>query len=112
MAVVYREPGPSTPQGTRIGNLVPHYRPLSRAGPSLAQHPRLRSDRDRESPPFTRFFNSFRSWGMSEALMKTLWRDSALLSGNLHSGSFWFILASSASIAERTRRARSSLPIH
>jgi hypothetical protein len=49
----------------------------SRAGPSLAQHHQLITDRDRESPPFTRFINSFRPWGTSEALMKTLRRDSA-----------------------------------
>jgi hypothetical protein len=68
--LVYREPGSSTPR-RRISNLVPHYRPANREGPSPALHPRPIADGDREPNPFTRFINSFRIMGfMIEALLK------------------------------------------
>jgi hypothetical protein len=52
---------------------------------------------------------SFRSWGVSEALMRPLRRDSALSSMNLSSvpsGSTWFHLVSSASGSDRARWLR------
>jgi YD repeat-containing protein len=58
--------------------MVPLIRITARAeprGPSPVRHPRLIAECDGDSPPFTRFINSFRSWGMSEASTKnTLWR--------------------------------------
>jgi hypothetical protein len=112
MAVGVSRTGTQHTPGVRISNLVPHYRPLSHAGPSLAQHPRLIAECDRESYPFTRFINPFRSWGMREALMKnTLWGNSPLLSVNLSSGSFWFHLPPSQNKLARARPNLSSFSI-
>jgi hypothetical protein len=66
--------------------------PLSRAGPSLPQHPRLKTDGTESLPSPRPLYQPLPIAGTSEALVKTLWRDSALPPVNLSSDSIWFHL--------------------
>jgi hypothetical protein len=79
-----------------LNNLVPHYRPAEPRRPSLAQHPRLIVHATASALPLPRLNNLLPTLGgMSEALMKTLWRNSPLLSVTfilVHSGSLWLHL--------------------